>query len=104
MAVQRHRGALQTYPIPQALVERLHAFSRAEGVTLFMTLLAAFQTLMSRYSGQDDIVVGSPIAGRVCTEVEPLIGFFINTVALRTNLGRKSDGSRIARPRQRSLP
>ncbi len=86
LAVQRHRGALQAYVIPQPLVERLHAMGRAECVTLFMTLLAAFQTLMSRYSGQDDIVVGSPIAGRICTEVEPLIGFFVNTVALRTDL------------------
>ncbi len=86
LAVQRHRGALQAYVIPQPLVERLQAMGRAEGVTLFMTLLAAFQTLMSRYSGQDDIVVGSPIAGRICTEIEPLIGFFVNTVALRTDL------------------
>ncbi len=86
LAAQHHRGALHTYPMPQVLVDRLHAFSRSEGVTLFMTLLAAFQTLMSRYSGQDDIVVGSPIAGRVCTEVEPLIGFFVNTVALRGDL------------------
>ena len=85
-AVQGHRGALQTYAIPQTLVEQIKTFSRAEGVTLFMTLLAAFQTLMSRYAGQDDIVVGSPIAGRICAEVEPLIGFFVNTVPLRTSL------------------
>ncbi|MGA9567228.1 MAG: amino acid adenylation domain-containing protein, partial [Candidatus Korobacteraceae bacterium] len=85
-AVQGHRGALQSYAIPQTLFEEVKAFSRAEGVTLFMTLLAAFQTLMAKYSGQDDIVVGSPIAGRVCTEVESLIGFFVNTVPLRTSL------------------
>ena len=104
LAVQRHRGALQTYVVPQALIERVRALSRAEGATLFMTLLAAFQTLMARYSGQDDIVVGSPIAGRICTEVEPLIGFFVNTVALRTDLsGNPSVRELIGRVREVAL-
>src|SRR5271165_5438491 len=86
LAVQRHRGALQTCVISQTLIDNVRALSRAQGATLFMTLLAAFQALMARYSGQDDIVVGSPIAGRVCAEVESLVGFFVNTVALRTDL------------------
>ncbi len=60
--------------------------SRAEGVTLFMTLLAAFQTLLYRYSGQEDLVVGTPIANRTRTEMEGLIGFFVNTLVLRTDL------------------
>jgi amino acid adenylation domain-containing protein len=57
-----------------------------EGVTLYMLLLAAFKTLLSRYAGQDDIVVGTPIANRNRTEVEPLVGFFVNTLVLRTDL------------------
>ena len=85
-AVQKHRGDLQKYVVPRELFERLQAFSRAEGVTLFMVLLAAFQALLAKCSGQDDVVVGSPMAGRVCTEIEPLIGFFVNTVPLRTSL------------------
>jgi non-ribosomal peptide synthetase component F len=60
--------------------------SQREGVTLFMTLLAAFQTLLHRYTGQDDILVGSPIANRTRAEIEGLIGFFVNTLVLRTDL------------------
>ena len=60
--------------------------SRHEGATLFMTLLAAFQILLSRYTGQEDVVVGSPIARRNRAEVERLIGFFVNTLVLRTDL------------------
>jgi len=84
--VQTFRGAALPVQLPRALSDALVAFSREEGVTLFMTLLAAFQALLSRYTGQDDIVVGSPIAGRTRAEVEPLIGFFINTLVLRADL------------------
>jgi amino acid adenylation domain-containing protein/FkbH-like protein len=72
--------------LPRALLEKLTALSQTEGVTLFMTLLAAFQTLLTRYSGQEDVVVGSPIANRQLAELEPLIGFFVNTLALRGDL------------------
>jgi non-ribosomal peptide synthetase component F len=68
------------------LSESLAGLSRREGSTLFMTLLAAFQILLHRYSGQEDIVVGSPIAGRNQVETEGLIGFFVNTLVLRTQL------------------
>ena len=68
------------------MCEELRALSRREGVTLFATVLAAFQTLLARYTGQDDIVVGSPIAGRTRAETEELIGFFVNTLVLRTDL------------------
>jgi amino acid adenylation domain-containing protein len=64
----------------------LRRLARGEGATLFMTLLAAWQLLLSRYSGQDDVVVGTPIAGRTRVEVEGLIGFFVNTLALRGDL------------------
>jgi amino acid adenylation domain-containing protein/FkbH-like protein len=80
------RGATQSLILPRALVEKLTALSQTEGVTLFMTLLAAFQTLLARYSGQEDILVGSPIANRNFAEIEPLIGFFVNTLALRGDL------------------
>ncbi len=73
------------------------ARSRAHGATLFMTLLAAFQVLLSRYSGQDDVVVGSPIANRHRAEIEPLIGFFVNTLVLRGDLSGRSARSRAAR-------
>lgn len=82
------RGATQSTILPRKLVDRLTRLSRSEGVTLFMTLLAAFETLLARYSGQDEMVVGSPIAGRHFAEIEPLIGFFVNTLALRGDLSR----------------
>ena len=85
-AIQSFRGAKQTLILPKDLSEALKALSRKEGVTLYMTLLAAFQTLLHRYTGQDDIVVGSPIANRNRAELEGLIGFFVNTLVLRTDV------------------
>ncbi|MDB4951688.1 MAG: non-ribosomal peptide synthetase [Gemmatimonadetes bacterium] len=85
--VQTYRGRTLYAPLPRALTERLNALARAEGATLFMTLLAAFSALLGRYSGQDDVVVGSPIAGRNRAEIEGLIGFFVNNLPMRTDLG-----------------
>ena len=85
-AVQSYRGARQSILLSKELTGQLKALSRKEGVTLFMTLLAAFQTLLYRYTGQEDIAVGSPIANRNRTEIEGLIGFFVNTLVLRTRL------------------
>src|SRR5688500_5351791 len=68
------------------LLERLQALGRSEGATLYMTLLGAFHVLLGKYAGSEDVVVGSPIAGRTRGEVEELIGFFVNTLALRTDL------------------
>src|SRR5262249_39313489 len=79
-ARQSYRGATETAVFPNSLLKAVKALSRQEEVSLFMTLLAAFQTLLSRYSGQEDITVGSPIAGRNRTELEGLIGFFVNTL------------------------
>jgi hypothetical protein len=76
----------QELVLDQSLTQGLQALSRREGATLFMTLLAAWQVLLSRYSGQEDVVVGAPIAGRRRTELEGLIGFFVNTLVLRTDL------------------
>ncbi|MBZ4423356.1 condensation domain-containing protein, partial [Myxococcus sp. RHSTA-1-4] len=81
-----HRGATVPVSLPRELSEALKALAQREGATPFMLLLASFQLLLSRYSGQEDVVVGSPIAGRRFSELESLIGFFINTLALRTRL------------------
>ncbi|HEX7955683.1 MAG TPA: condensation domain-containing protein, partial [Pyrinomonadaceae bacterium] len=85
-AIRSVRGATHYFTIEAEAADGLRRLSGAEGVTLFMTLLAGFQSLLSRYSGQEDIVVGSPIAGRNRAETEALIGFFVNTLALRTDL------------------
>ncbi|MEQ8997811.1 MAG: amino acid adenylation domain-containing protein [Coleofasciculus sp. B1-GNL1-01] len=86
-AVQTFRGTTQSFIIPQALTEALKDLSKREDVTLFMTLLAAFNTLLYRYTGQEDILVGSPIANRNRREIDGLIGFFVNTLVMRTHLG-----------------
>ena len=85
-ATQTYRGATQFLQLSKSLSEALEALSQREGVTLFMTLLAAFQTLLYRYTQQEDITVGTPIANRNRSEIEPLIGFFVNSLVLRTNL------------------
>ncbi|HEU4508042.1 MAG TPA: amino acid adenylation domain-containing protein [Pyrinomonadaceae bacterium] len=85
-AVQTFNGAHQSMTLPAELTAGLKALTQREGVTLFMTLLAAFQTLLWRYSGQEDIVVSTGIANRNRAETEPLIGFFVNTLVLRTDL------------------
>ncbi|MBZ4422889.1 non-ribosomal peptide synthetase, partial [Myxococcus sp. RHSTA-1-4] len=84
-AVQTFRGANLPVRLPRALSNAVKALAQREGATPFMVLLAAFQTLLSRYSGQDDLVVGTPVAGRNRAETEGLIGFFVNTLALRAH-------------------
>ncbi|MBI4782432.1 MAG: amino acid adenylation domain-containing protein [Oscillatoriophycideae cyanobacterium NC_groundwater_1537_Pr4_S-0.65um_50_18] len=84
--VQSYRGTTQQLEIPQALMAALESLSQQAGGTLFMTLLAAFQTLLHRYTGQTDVAVGSPIANRNRSELEGLIGFFVNSLVLRTDL------------------
>ena len=85
-SVQTYEGARQDIAFSPTLTGALHDLSQRQGVTLFMTMLAAFQTLLFRYTGQEDIVVGSPIANRNRTEIEGLIGFFVNSLAMRTDL------------------
>jgi len=85
-AVQKYRGAQLSRVLPKPLVDGLKQLSRRERVTLFITMLAAWQTLLHRYTGQQDIPIGSPIAGRNDVETEELIGFFVNTLVLRTDL------------------
>jgi amino acid adenylation domain-containing protein len=103
-AVQTYRGATVPVDLPLDLLERLQALGRSEGATLYMTLLGAFQVLLSKYSGSEDIVVGSPIAGRTRKEVEELIGFFVNSMVLRTDLsGDPSFREVLGRVRQATL-
>jgi amino acid adenylation domain-containing protein len=84
--IQSFRGAKQSLLLSQAMTESLKALSHQEGVTLFMILLAAYKILLYRYTGQQDIIVGSLAAGRSRAEIEGLIGFFANTLVLRTEL------------------
>ena len=94
--IQTHRGSKTTFHFSPELSEKLRALSQSEGATLFMTLLAGFQTLLYRYSGQDDICVGSPTAGRSRIELEPLVGFFVNTLVLRTSFATPDGQSSLS--------
>ena len=85
-AVMSERGTRREFTWGRALVDEVQAFSRKNGVTTYMTLLAAFNALLYRYTRQEDILVGSPVAGREQSETEPLIGFFVNNIVLRTDL------------------
>jgi amino acid adenylation domain-containing protein len=85
-AVQDHAGAYAAVELDEELTAALKALSRRQGTTLFMTLLAGWATVLGRLSGQDDLVVGTPMANRGRREIEGLIGFFVNTVALRLDL------------------
>lgn len=86
LSSQEHQGASQFLELPQRLLEALESLSQQAGGTLFMTLLAAFQTLLHRYTGQTDLAIGTPIANRHQSELEGLIGFFVNSLVLRTNV------------------
>ncbi|MEW2115621.1 amino acid adenylation domain-containing protein [Streptomyces sp. NPDC005474] len=97
-------GGALTFELPPELAERLGALARERGATLFMVLLAGFQSLLARWTGQHDLAVGSPVAGRDRTELEPLIGFFVNTLVLRTDLsGDPSFGEAVRRVRATAL-
>lgn len=85
-SVQTFYGEHESFLLPKRLSESLRALAHQEGVSLFMMLLAAFKTLLYRYTGQEDILVGTPIANRNRKEIEGLIGFFVNTLVLRSNM------------------
>ncbi|MGF1980312.1 MAG: amino acid adenylation domain-containing protein [Nostoc sp. CmiSLP01] len=103
-AIQTFRGATYSFELSDELSVALNKLSHQQGSTLFMTLLAAFQALLRRYTGQEDIVVGSPIANRNWAEIEGLIGFFVNTLVLRTNLaGNPSFEELLKRVREVAL-
>src|SRR6185436_9316961 len=101
---QSHRGDCVAIRLPAGLITNLRKLSSQQRVTFFMTLLAGFKIVLHRYSGQTDIVVGSPLAGRDCAETEQLIGFFINTVLMRTDLsGDPTVKELLMRVREMSL-
>src|SRR6266508_2225647 len=102
--IQSHEGAGEGVLIPAETLDRLRELGRREGVTMFMLLMSAFKILLHRYGGQEQIVVGTPIAGRNQLELEPLIGFFINMLAIKTDLaGEPSVREAIGREREASL-
>ncbi|MCP3144849.1 non-ribosomal peptide synthetase, partial [Pyxidicoccus xibeiensis] len=85
-AVQTYRGTQRLLPFSKELWESFSALCQREGVTRFMALMAAFQSLLARYTGQDEICVGVPIAGRTRSELEGVVGYFVNTLVIRTRL------------------
>ncbi|WP_157696257.1 amino acid adenylation domain-containing protein, partial [Caballeronia temeraria] len=98
------RGATLPFALSPELSQRLHTLAQQEGVTPFMLLLAVFQTLLARLSGQSDVAVGSPIANRTHAQIEPLIGLFVNTLVLRADLsGSPSLRSLLAQVRDTTL-
>jgi amino acid adenylation domain-containing protein len=103
-AVQTFRGAREWLGLSEELTAAIMTLGRREGVTLFITLLAAFKVLLCRHTGQDDVIVGSPIANRPQTETESIIGFFLNNLALRSDLsGNPGFREVLARVRKTAL-
>ncbi|HEU4558536.1 MAG TPA: amino acid adenylation domain-containing protein, partial [Longimicrobium sp.] len=102
--VPSFRGSTVPVEIPLEVLERLRGVGRREGATLYMIVLAGFQALLSRYGGSDDVMVGTPVAGRTRQEVEELIGLFMNTLVLRSDLsGNPSFRALVARVRETVL-
>ncbi len=103
-AVSRYRGAIHSFPLPTGLAAEVRSLGRREGATPYMVLLAAFLVLLSRYSGQRDVMIGSPIANRNRSETEGLIGFFVNMLAMRCRVdGDATFRQLLARVRETSL-
>ncbi|MCP6762148.1 MAG: amino acid adenylation domain-containing protein [Fischerella sp. CENA71] len=103
-SIQTFQGSTEYFQLDRELTSQLKTLSHKSGATLFMTLLAVFATLLSRYSGLEDIVIGSPIANRNCSEFESLIGFFVNTLVLRTQLqGNPTFSELLERVREMTL-
>jgi amino acid adenylation domain-containing protein/non-ribosomal peptide synthase protein (TIGR01720 family) len=103
-AVQTSRGAVEPFTVPGPVREGLLRLARSEDATLYMVLLAAFQALLGRYAGVDDVLVGTPTAGRNRRELESLIGFFVNTLVLRADLsGQPTVGELLRRVRAATL-
>ncbi|MFE4337391.1 amino acid adenylation domain-containing protein, partial [Streptomyces sp. NPDC056831] len=102
--VRSTEGAAIPFTVPARTADALRVLSREHGATMFMTLLAAFDVLLSRYAGSEDVVVGTPVANRNSAETEDLIGFFVNTLVMRTDLsGDPSFAELVGRVRETSL-
>jgi amino acid adenylation domain-containing protein len=103
-AIPSFRGGSVPIALSPAVTQRLQVLAHEQGATLFMGLLTVFSVLLSRYSGQEDLVVGTPVAGRTRGELEGLIGFFVNTLVLRSDLvGNPSFRELLARTRDRAV-
>jgi amino acid adenylation domain-containing protein/non-ribosomal peptide synthase protein (TIGR01720 family) len=103
-AVRTFRGSRERVLLPAALIDRLRRLAEAEGATLFMALLAGFEALLHRYTGRDDLWIGTPVANRSRLETEDLLGFFVNTLILRTDLSGDPDfRTLLARVREVTL-
>ena len=103
-AGQGSRAGAVGFELPREVAEGVRALARKEGATLFMTVLAGWQALLARWSGQDDVVVGTPVAGRTRTELEGLIGFFVNMLPMRLELGGDPTfAALVGRVRDRAL-
>ncbi|HVN54986.1 MAG TPA: amino acid adenylation domain-containing protein [Anaerolineaceae bacterium] len=89
-SIQSYRGAIQELSLPKELVSQMKAVCQKEGVTVYMLLLAVYQVLMARYTGQDDIAIGTALANRTHAEIEPLVGFFVNTLVLRGKISSET--------------
>src|SRR5262249_45668901 len=101
---QDYAGGLIELGLDETLTERVRELSQRHGLTLFMTRLAGWATVMARLSGQEEVVIGSPVANRMRAEVEPLIGFFVNTLALRLDLsGRPTVSELLKRVKAQTL-
>lgn len=96
-AVQTYNGAKYTSFIPHETVEKLKSAAKKEGATLYMILLAVFKALLYKYTGQEDIIIGSPVANRNRLEIEPLIGFFTNNLILRTTFSKEDSFCELLR-------
>ncbi|MBP9714673.1 MAG: amino acid adenylation domain-containing protein, partial [Sterolibacterium sp.] len=94
-AVQRHRGARHEFRLDAELVRQIHRLARRNEATLFMVLLSAFAVLLGRLAGQHDVVIGTPVANRPREELEGLIGFFVNTLALRVRFDGQQDADTL---------
>ncbi|UOE51897.1 amino acid adenylation domain-containing protein [Mucilaginibacter sp. SMC90] len=103
-AVQSSKGSVYEFTINKEVAEKLQKLSLEQGATLYMTLLSVFKVLLYRYSGQEDICVGTPVANRDREEIAELIGFFVNTLALRTNLnGEEAFTKLLSKVKQTTL-
>ncbi|HEV3049291.1 MAG TPA: condensation domain-containing protein, partial [Longimicrobium sp.] len=103
-AVESHRGAVERLVVPSELAAEVNALARREGATLFMVLLAALDVVLGRLAGQEDVVVGTPIAGRTRAETDRMVGLFLNSLALRTDLsGDPSFRELLGRVRETTL-
>src|SRR5205085_5956072 len=103
-SIATFRGAIHRIQLPQSMRDSLQAISRAEGCTLFMALLAAYQALLYCYNADPDVVVGTTIANRTRAELEGVIGFFVNSLVLRTDLSGDPSFRELLRRVRRATP